>query len=136
STESGTGRSAGSEDGGTAGADERWRADPDAALAEVGCPECESDLVNVQGILSCRSCRWTDAELDALRSPRAKLVYLSLVDGPKSVDAIRVALDLKAGAAYGILRTLTDRELVERRPDGTYRLRREGRGSVLDVRNG
>lgn len=126
----------GADAGGTGAAGVRWAAERGTALPNAECPECGSALVNVQGILSCRSCRWTDADLDALRSPRAKLVYLSLVDGPKSVDALRSALDLNAGNAYAILRTLTERGLVDRTADGTYRLRRERRNSVLSASNG
>lgn len=103
-------------------ADRGWTASSNAP-AVTACPDCAGTLVNVQGIRSCGDCRWTDAELDALASPRAKLVYLSLVDGPKSVDALRSALDLQTGTVYAILRTLADRELVERTDGGGYRLR-------------
>lgn len=96
--------------------------DADRALSTADCPDCEGALVNVQGILSCGDCRWTDADLGTLRSPRAKLVYLSLVDGPKSIDALRTALDLSASNTYSILRTLTERGLVEHTDDDRYRL--------------
>lgn len=89
------------------------------------CPDCENMLTNVQGILSCTGCDWTDTELDELRSPGAKLVYLSLVDGPVSVDSLQTTLDLKKVTLYGTLRTLTERGLVEQTDDERYRVRRD-----------
>ncbi|TYL38014.1 hypothetical protein CV102_14025 [Natronococcus pandeyae] len=63
--------------------------------------------------------------MDALESSGAKLVYLSLADGSKSIDALRAVLDLEKGALYGLLRTLRERNLVERTAAGEYRLPRD-----------
>ena len=123
----------GSDVDGTVIADRRWMASSNAP-AVTACPDCAGRLVNVQGIRSCGDCRWTDSELDALASPRAKLVYLSLVDGPKSLDALRSALDLRTGTVYAILRTLVDRELVER-TDGGYRLLDRGERDATEVQS-
>ena len=119
---------------GTEIADRRWAASPTAPTV-TACPDCTGPLVNVQGILSCGDCRWTDAELDALASPRAKLVYLSLVDGPKSVDALRSVLDLRTGTVYAILRTLVDRELVERTDGGGYRLQNRAERDAAEIQS-
>lgn len=59
---------------------------------------------------------------------RAKLVYLSLLDGPVSAEALRAALDLNKLSLDGILRTLSERGLVERIESGAYRARVLERG--------
>lgn len=34
----------------------------DERAERTGCPNCEGDLVNVQGIVSCADCRWTERD--------------------------------------------------------------------------
>lgn len=51
-----------------------------------------------------------------IESPRAKLVYLYLdTASPASIDDLQSALDLQKITLYSILRTLRERELVEKR---------------------
>lgn len=50
-----------------------------------------------------------------LESPRAKLVYLSLQTAGASIDDLQSDLGLQKIALYSILRTLRERELVEKR---------------------
>lgn len=54
-----------------------------------------------------------------LESPRAKLVYLYLLEGPASVDDLKTDLGLAKITLYGVLRTLRERGVVER-CDGRY----------------
>jgi predicted transcriptional regulator len=54
-----------------------------------------------------------------LDSPRAKLVYLYLRRAEATVDDLQSALGVKKIALYSILRTLRERELVEKR-DGRF----------------
>ncbi|WP_132060151.1 TrmB family transcriptional regulator [Halorussus amylolyticus] len=54
-----------------------------------------------------------------LESPRAKLVYLSLQTAAASIDDLQADLGLQKIALYSILRTLRERELVEKR-DGEF----------------
>ncbi|WP_276301434.1 TrmB family transcriptional regulator [Halorussus lipolyticus] len=57
------------------------------------------------------SARELPTELD---SPRAKLVYLYLRDGAASIDDLQTDLEVKKITLYSILRTLRERELVEK----------------------
>jgi len=54
-----------------------------------------------------------------LESPRAKLVYLYLQSSEASIDELQSGLDVKKITLYSILRTLRERELVEKR-DGRF----------------
>jgi DNA-binding IclR family transcriptional regulator len=54
-----------------------------------------------------------------LESPRAKLVYLYLRTATASLDDLQSDLGLKKITLYSILRTLRERDLVEKR-DGTF----------------
>jgi hypothetical protein len=111
------------EDGtGTLVVDEPDSDDRRRPFVSSSCPDCDGTLVNVQGILACDSCRWNDGHLDELESSGANLVYLSLTDGPKSVETLNTALDLKRGTLYGLLRTLVELDLAERTKDGKYRV--------------
>lgn len=109
---------------GTGVGDADEEAGPATASVGLTCPSCDGELVNVQGLLSCADCRWSDAFLTDITSPGAKLVYLSLSEEPVSVDALRSTLDVKKSTLYSILRTLSDRGLVEQTDDDTYRARR------------
>lgn len=88
---------------------------------EQTCPACDGSLVNVQGMLACRDCSWSEAALEAIASSEGKLVYLSLSSEPRSVDVLNAALDLNKSTLYSILSTLADRGLVERVDRETYR---------------
>lgn len=57
------------------------------------------------------SARELPTELD---SPRAKLVYRYLSDGAASIDDLQTDLEVKKITLYSILRTLRERELVEK----------------------
>lgn len=85
------------------------------------CPDCGGELGNVHGIAACTECRWNDTYLDRIHSPQAKLIYLSLLDDPVSVESLKSTLGLPLLSVYGIVRTLSERGLVERTDDGTYR---------------
>lgn len=64
--------------------------------------------------------RPTTRELPSeLESPRAKLVYLYLRSTAGSIDDLRSDFGLKKITLYSILRTLRERELVEKR-DGRF----------------
>jgi len=54
-----------------------------------------------------------------LESPRAKLVYLYLRTATASLDDLQSDLELKKITLYSILRTLRERDLVEKR-DGEF----------------
>lgn len=55
-----------------------------------------------------------------IQSPRAKLVYLYLYTATTaSIDDLQAALDLQKITLYSILRTLRERELVEKQ-DGRF----------------
>lgn len=55
-----------------------------------------------------------------VQSPRAKLVYLALATGgAATVEELQAALTMTKLTLYGVLRTLTERGLVEER-DGRY----------------
>lgn len=60
-----------------------------------------------------------DALPSELESPRAKLVYLYLRSSEASIDELQSGLDVKKITLYSILRTLRERELVEKR-DGRF----------------
>lgn len=109
-------REAGSADG-----DGRSVAEGRAASTPRTCPGCTGTLVNVQGLLSCPACGWSDARLAELRSSTAKLVYFALVEQPRSPGTLQDVLDLDTLTVYGVLRTLTERGLVEREDDDTFR---------------
>ncbi|WP_233710690.1 HTH domain-containing protein [Natronococcus pandeyae] len=116
---------ASTEDATAAFSPDRRRSADRERVAPASCPNCDSVLVDVHGIPACNACQWSDGGLDALESSGAKLVYLSLADGSKSIDALRAVLDLEKGALYGLLRTLRERNLVERTAAGEYRLPRD-----------
>ena len=61
-----------------------------------------------------------DLELpQSVSSPQAKLVYFYLDRlGPAPADEVAETLDLQKLAVYGVLRTLSRRELVEERENG------------------
>jgi|GEM_PF-519618 len=99
-------------------ATDRQRATDGARETLDACPSCEGDLLNVQGIVACKDCAWTDSELSAIDSPNAKLVYLSVLDGPVSVETLQHTLDFSKIDLFGVLQTLTKRGLVERTPEG------------------
>lgn len=103
-------------------------ADPTAG---TDCPRCESSLVNVQGLLSCPDCRWSDPALSKLDSSSAKLVYLSLVDGPVPIEALESTLDLDKLTIYGLLQSLSEQGLVEQTDDGAYRVSRREREAAV-----
>lgn len=50
-----------------------------------------------------------------LESPRAKLVYLYLQTDDASIDDLQTDLGVQKITLYSILRTLRERELVEKR---------------------
>jgi predicted transcriptional regulator len=54
-----------------------------------------------------------------LESPRAKLVYLYLQPDDASIDDLQTDLGVQKITLYSILRTLRERELVEKR-DGQF----------------
>ena len=54
-----------------------------------------------------------------LESPRAKLVYLYLQPGAASIDDLQRDLGVEKITLYSILRTLRERDLVEKR-DATF----------------
>jgi DNA-binding IclR family transcriptional regulator len=54
-----------------------------------------------------------------LESPRAKLVYLYLRTDAASIEELASALGVRKITLYSILRTLRERELVEKR-DGRF----------------
>lgn len=52
---------------------------------------------------------------DGVQSPRAKLVYLALATGgAATVDELAAALSMTKLTLYAVLRTLTERGLVEK----------------------
>ncbi|WP_152041762.1 helix-turn-helix domain-containing protein [Salinigranum salinum] len=61
--------------------------------------------------------RSTHAEVpEEIQSPRAKLVYLSLAaGGPANVDELQSRLSTTKLTLYGVLGTLSERGLVERK---------------------
>ncbi|UPV74406.1 helix-turn-helix domain-containing protein [Halorussus limi] len=61
----------------------------------------------------------TEALPSELESPRAKLVYLYLQSAEASIDELQSGLGVKKITLYSILRTLRERELVEKR-DGRF----------------
>ncbi|UPW00443.1 TrmB family transcriptional regulator [Halorussus gelatinilyticus] len=61
----------------------------------------------------------TDELPTELESPRAKLVYLFLQTREASIDELQTGLGVKKITLYSILRTLRERELVEKR-DGRF----------------
>ncbi|PSP54435.1 TrmB family transcriptional regulator [Halobacteriales archaeon QS_1_67_19] len=50
-----------------------------------------------------------------LSSPRAKLVYLYLRSGSGTIDDLQSDLGLKKITLYSILRTLRERDVIEKR---------------------
>lgn len=90
----------------------------------TSCPHCERQLVNVHGIWACTDCQWNDTYLDDIQSPQAKLIYLSLMGDPVSIEALKTTLDLPKLSLYGILRSLSERGFIEQTDAGTYRARR------------
>ncbi|NEU56469.1 helix-turn-helix domain-containing protein [Halorussus sp. MSC15.2] len=54
-----------------------------------------------------------------LESPRAKLVYLYLLPDAASIDELQTDLGVEKITLYSILRTLRERNLVEKR-DGKF----------------
>lgn len=54
-----------------------------------------------------------------LESPRAKLVYLYLLTGDASIDDLQADLGVEKITLYSILRTLRERDLVEKQ-DGAF----------------
>lgn len=110
-------------DGSPADSDAGWGVTRNDSGVPATCPVCEQPLVNVHGILACNGCRWTDAELDAVQSAEAKLVYLSLRsrDDPVTVETLQTILGLTKLSLYGILQTLSQRGLVTQTDAGAYR---------------
>lgn len=98
--------------------------DSSETLTPTICPSCDEPLVNVQGILACTDCLWTDSCLNEIDSSNAKLVYLSVLNGPVSVEALQQALDLSKIDLYGITQTLVKRDLIERTESGAFRASR------------
>lgn len=104
-----------------------------APASAIGCPDCGAELTNVQGILACTGCDWTDSALERVASPRGKLVYLALLDEPVSIETLARAANMKKLALYSVLETLSDRGLVEETDPDTYRARRREEVATLDA---
>lgn len=64
-----------------------------------------------------------DAVVPRSSSPRAKLIYLYLTrEAPATAGEIAAGLGLRKLAVYGVLQSLRERELVEKR-EGGYAVR-------------
>ncbi len=87
----------------------------------TACPSCDADLLNVQGILACTGCEWTDSCFGEIDSSNAKLVYLSVLEQPVTVETLQRTLNLSKIDILGVLQTLSARDLVERTDEGAYR---------------
>ncbi len=96
-------------------------ADDEKIATPTACPSCDADLLNVQGILACTGCEWTDSCFGEIDSPNAKLVYLSVLEQPVTVETLQRTLNLSKIDLLGVLQTLSARDLVERTDEGAYR---------------